>query len=71
MADDQHLLANAHDDTITEPLRMLHVLVWLHVKVSNHLRCLRVLELNIILLTHGLCEVLVQDVAERFESLPI
>lgn len=54
-----------HDDAVTKPLRMQHMLVRSQAKVPQHLHRLGILDLNMALLDHGLHEVLVHQLSHR------
>lgn len=60
-----------HDNAVTKPLGMQHMLVRSHTKVSHHLHRLGILDLDMALLHHRLHEVLVHQLTHRAPQRPI
>lgn len=56
-------LTYARDDTVTEPLRMKHVQLWLGAEVAQHLDSFCVLEYDMVFLDHRFHEVLIHHFA--------
>ena len=50
--------------TIAVPLRMLHVVLWINQKVVDHLNRFRMLDVDMLLLTHRLHKVLMDNLSD-------
>ena len=58
-------------DTVTVPLRMVHMVVRIDQEISHHLSRLRVLNVDMFLLAHGLHKILMHQFPDLPPRLPI
>lgn len=61
-------LTYAHYNTVAEPLRMKHVLIWEKTEISQHLNRLGILKYNVFSFAHAFHEMLMNDLPERSPS---